>query len=515
VMDDSGTWAPGEVTGSRSVRVFWRALLGLLVCGLVGFGALLGAASAIAASVLSPSPTSEDFGGVDMHFQQTMQQWFYNNSGSSVTVASVTILGDTSSFSLQVGQDFCTGTTIANGGSCHVNVLFGPLSSPGPKSATLELTDSTGTVDVPLTGTGLTGTLSVNQSSLDFGSQVIQGNNNGGSPQQSVTVATGPDFGARVTNVQINGPDASSFSVQGNGCQGYTLGSNNTCQISIQFQPISAGSKQAQLEIDNDGTVSPLFVSLSGIGLNGPALSVSPTQAIFGNVLLGSSTSQTFTLTNVGDAPLQFQELFIVSGSPQVFPMSDGCSGQLAAGAACQVTVGFVPIAVGVKDASLLVISNQGPVSVIGLSGTGVAPNSGSSGPTGATGPAGPTGPPGPQGPAGAAGKMRLVTCKAATKNVAKVINGRKRTVKEKVQKCAGRLVSGTVKVIVTPTTARATISRGRVVRATGTSLAIGDGRFLLLLSDRRALEPGRYTLTMRSRHSGRSSTLRATIAIS
>jgi len=504
------------VTGIRPCRGIGRTVVGLVVCALVVFGTLLTAASANAASVLSPSPTSEDFGGVDMHFQQTMQQWFYNNSGSSVTVASVTILGDTSSFSLQVGQDFCTGTTIANGGSCHVNVLFGPLSSAGPKSATLELTDSTGTLDVALTGTGLTGTLSVNQSSLDFGSQVIQGNNNGGSAQQSVTVATGRDFGVRVTNVQINGPDASSFSVQGNGCQGFTLGANNTCQIYIQFQPVSAGSKQAQLEIDNDGTVSPLFVSLSGIGLNGPALKVTPAQAIFGNVLLGSATSQTFTLTNVGDAPLQFQELFVVSGSPQVFPMSDGCSGrQLAAGVACQVTVGFVPIAVGVKDASLLVISNQGPVSVIGLSGTGVAPNSGSSGPAGATGPAGPTGPPGPRGPAGAVGKVLVVTCKAATKTVAKVTRGRKRTVKEKVQKCAGRLVPGTVKVTVSAVTARATISRGRVVQATGTSLAIGNGRFLLLLTERRALEPGRYTLTMRSGHNGRSSTLRATIAIS
>ncbi len=501
----------GRVTGSRPFRGIWRASVALVVCVLVVFGTLLTAASAIAASVLSPSPSSEDFGGVDMHFQQTMQEWFYNNSGSSVTVvpAGVQILGDTSSFSLQVGQDFCSGSTIPDGGSCHVNVVFGPLSSPGAKSATLELTDNTGTVDVPLTGTGFSGTLSVNQNSLDFGSQVIQSNNNGGSAQQSVTVATGRDFGVRVTNVQIIGADASSFSVQGNGCQGFTLGSNNTCQISLQFQPISAGSQQAQLEIDNDGTLSPLFVSLSGVGLNGPALSVSPKQAIFGNVLLGSSTSQVFTLTNVGDAPLQLQELFVASGSPQVFPMSDGCSGlQLAPGAACQVTVGFIPIAVGVKDASLFVISNLGPVSIIGLSGTGVAVNSGSSGATGAAGPAG------PRGPAGAAGTLVLVTCKTVTKTVEKTVSGKKHKVREKVQNCTGRRVGGTVKVTVSVGSGRATISRGRVVYATGTSLTIGGGRWLLLLTEQQGLERGRYTLTLRSRHNGRSSTRRATIAI-
>lgn len=485
---------------SWSYRAVRRVMVGFLVCGLVVAGGLFGAASALADSVLLPSPTAENFGGVDMHFQQGMQENFFNSSGSPTTVTSVSILGDTSSFSIQVGQDLCSGATIAAGDSCHVNVLFGPLLSPGPKIATLQLTDSTGTVEVALTGTGFAGTLSVGQSSLDFGSQVVPNNNNGGgSQQQSVTVAAA-DFGVRVTNVQINGPDASSFSLQGNGCQGFTLNSTSTCQIFIQFQPTSAGPKQAQLEIDNDGTVSPLFVSLSGVGLNGPALAVSPQQAIFGSVALGSSTSQTFTLTNVGDAPLQFQELFIASGSPQVFPMSDGCSGQqLAAGAACQVTVGFIPIALGVKDASLFVLSNQRPVSIIGLSGTGVGPNPVS---TGAT------------GPAGSAGKVALVTCKNATKTVTKKVKGKKRKVKKKVQKCTGKLVSGTLRFTVTAARDRATISRGRVVYATGISLPIGDGRSLLLLTEQRAIEHGRYTLTVRVHQSRGWSTRRAPITI-
>ena len=493
-------------------------MVGFLVCGLVVAGTLLSAGSALAVSVLSPSPAAENFGGVDMHFQQGMQENIFNGSGSPTTVDSVSILGDTSSFSIQTGQDLCSGVTIAPGDSCHVNVLFGPLSSPGPKIATLELIDSTGTVDVPLTGSGFSGTLSVDQGSLDFGSQVVANNNNGGGSQQrSVSLAAGRDFGVRVTNVQMNGPDASSFSLQGNGCQGFTLSSNSTCQIFIQFQPSSAGSNQAQLEIDNDGTVSPLFVSLSGVGLNGPALSVTPQEAIFGNVPLGSSTSQTFTLTNIGDAPLQFQELFIASGSLQVFPMSDGCSGQqLRPGAACHVTVGFIPIALGVKDASLFVLSNQRPVSIIGLSGTGVTPNGASTGtgPTGATGTTGATGATGATGPAGSPGKIELVTCKTATKTVTKKGNGKKRKVKKRVQTCTGKLLSGTVRFTVTAASDRAAISRGRVVYATGISLPMGGGRSILLLSEHRALTRGRYTLTVRAHHSRHWSTRRAMITI-
>lgn len=48
-------------------------------------------------------------------------------------------------------------------------------------------------------------------------------------------------------------------------------------------------------------------MSLTGQGLNGPALTVSPSQAKHGNVTVGSSGSQTFTLGNAGDAPLRAQ----------------------------------------------------------------------------------------------------------------------------------------------------------------------------------------------------------------
>ncbi len=66
----------------------------------------------------------------------------------------------------------------------------------------------------------------------------------------------------------------------------------------------------------------------------------------------------------------------------------------------------------------------------------------------------------------------------------------------------------------VTAARARATISRGGVVYATGISLPIGDGRSLLLLTEQRALEQGRYTLTVRVHQSRGWSTRRAPITI-
>ena len=263
-----------------------------------------------------------------------------------------------------------------------MSVVFYPVSSgPGTKDATLTLLDdngiSTGTTNVSLSGTATTGTLSADQNSLDFGGVVL---NQGNSNQQHVTISNGPSASVIINNVQITGSGASSFNIQSSNCQNQgTFGPNNTCQVYLQFQPTSAGIQNAQLEINNDGTANPLVVSLTGVGLNGPIMTVSPSQAIYGNVTLGAQTSQTFTLTDTGDAPLQIQAMFLAAGSPQVFPISNNsCSGrQISAGSSCQVTVGFVPIAAGVKDASLFLISNASNpgVTTVGLSGTGVAPD--------------------------------------------------------------------------------------------------------------------------------------------
>jgi hypothetical protein len=253
---------------------------------------------------LTPSPSPVQFGSVDMHYQSSQQVNLYNQSGTPVTVLSSTITGaDASSYSIQQGQDFCTGETIPAYSSCHLNVIiFALANGPGPEnSATLALTDDAPeTVDVPLSGTGLTGTLSTSSSSLDLGQQVI---NQGGSNSEPVTVADNQVASVQVSNQQIIGPDAASFSINGGGCEGFNIGTGSSCQIYVQFNPNSAGTKNAQLEIDNDGTQTPLLVSLTGQGLNGPALTVTPAQAKYGNVTLGSSGSQTFTLGNAGDAP--------------------------------------------------------------------------------------------------------------------------------------------------------------------------------------------------------------------
>ncbi|MHB1570547.1 MAG: hypothetical protein ACYC0H_15285, partial [Solirubrobacteraceae bacterium] len=117
------------------------------------------------------------------------------------------------------------------------------------------------------------------------------------------------------------------------------------------------------------------------------------------------------------------------------------------------------------------------------------------------TGPRGRTGATGPQGPAG---KVELIICKRVTKTVLRTVRHKRRRVRVTVQRCTGRLVAGAVKFTAAGVAARARISRGRAVYATGASVATAHGGTLLVLTRLLALRHGRYTLTLRRRRGRR-----------
>jgi hypothetical protein len=222
------------------------------------------------------------------------------------------------------------------------------------------------------------------------------------------------------------------------------------------------------------------------------------------------STPQAIIITNFGQADLNVTGLWFTGTDPDDYVIeSDSCDGPVpAGGGSCSIRVAFAPQAQGESSATLMINSTdyansplrislsgtggslpQGPIGPAGPGGTGTAGPAGSAGPAGATGQAGPAGP---------AGTIELVTCKAVT---VKVKKGNK-TVKKTEQKCTTKTVSGTVKF--TTASVRATLARGRVEYATGTRIGLGHGRTRLLLTPRRTLRAGSYTLTVRTWHGRR-----------
>jgi len=331
-----------------------------------------------APSVLTASPTTWDYPNADIHTGGPSQTFtFTNNTPGLVTVNGVGVVGtDASAF--QVNSNGCMFNILGTGGSCTVQVNFNP-TSPGVQTAALEISDDSGTLDVPLSGTGITGTLSAIPNPVAFTPQPWF---NGGQ-QQNISIQDSNDAGVVATSAVITGPDASVFSVgwgQNCGTQQYVPGT--TCGMGINFNPPNGpGVFHAQLEIRSDSLSSPLIIPLAATALNGPIAVVTPSQTEFGDVAIGSAVARTVTVANHGDYPMQVQGTLLISGTPSDLSVtSDGCSGQtVTVGATCQFTVTYRPsVARQLNAAELLLTNGPGVPTPTGFSGEGVLAVNGS-----------------------------------------------------------------------------------------------------------------------------------------
>ena len=271
--------------------------------------------------------------------------------------------------------------------------------------------------------------------------------------------------------------------------------------VAVDAQHIywTTGSTGSIGEADINGTnVNPALItgtggSALGVAVSVPAPAVSPaTPPGFPSTQVDTlSAPQTLTLTNEGRQALSLTGLSFGGTDPGDFIVSaNTCLAAIDPGLSCQVTVAFAPTASGPRSATLLVAGNDyanGPLAVA-LHGAGVAPVAGGVGPTGPVGPVGRTGATGLRGPAG---KVELVTCKTVTTTV----HHKRRTHKS----CTVRLVSGTVSFTTATAAVRASLARGGIVYAAGASVGAGRGS-VLVLSGRRPLRRGRYTLTLTRR---------------
>ena len=201
------------------------------------------------------------------------------------------------------------------------------------------------------------------------------------------------------------------------------------------------------------------------------------------------SAPQTVTIANVGVSPLTVTGVVFAGADAGDFLVgSSSCGGPVLAGQSCAITVRFVPEAQGPRSASLQIISNDATSpTTVALTGSGGSLP---------TGPPGATGPP---GPAGAPGRVQLITCTTSTKTIIrKGKSGTHHKVRVRHRSCKGRLVSGPVRFVLDGNHARASLSRGRIVYATGSGRTSAHGSLRLVLNQLRPVTPGRYTLTLR-----------------
>jgi hypothetical protein len=107
--------------------------------------------------------------------------------------------------------------------------------------------------------------------------------------------------------------------------------------------------------------------------VTGPAIAVAPTTLAFGDVAVGASGSQTFTISNTGTETLT-GGVALASGTSSEFGVSPATFSIAAGGQPVTVTATYGPTGVGADSGALVVTSNDpaSPTLDVTVSGTGV-----------------------------------------------------------------------------------------------------------------------------------------------
>ncbi len=341
------------------IKIRWHAILIIAsLAGLLGCGGLGAKQQAQTPGQLTPAPISISFGNVQIGTTQTVAGSVSNTGGSSITVSAVTVTGTGYSIT-GMGQSF----TLAPGQNANFSALFAP-TSPGTAAGSVAFVSSSGTANVPLSGTGMAaGDLTTNPTSISFGNVLV-----GSKSSQTETLKNTGSANLTVTAAAISGAGLSYAGLS----LPLTLAPNQASTFGISFTPTVAGASNGELSLTVSGSQATVDIALSGNGVTPGTLTPNPASIAFGNVQVGSSASLLETLTNTGGSSLTISAAaaggagFSLSGL--ALPVT------LPVGQSTSFTVFFNPAASGAVSGNVSITSTgSNPNLSIPLTGTGVA----------------------------------------------------------------------------------------------------------------------------------------------
>jgi len=208
------------------------------------------------------------------------------------------------------------------------------------------------------------GDLAVSPTSVTFGNVQV-----GTSQSESVSLSNSGQSAVTLSQATVSG---SGFSISGLSLP-LTLSVGQSTTVNVIFNPAATGSASGTLTLVNDGSNSSVSVPLSGNAVAAGDLSGTPSSFSFGNVQIGTSPSQTETLTNTGGENLTItQAVFTTPGfsyTGLTLPLT------LAPGQVSTFGVVFTPTTAGASNGLLsLTVSGSATTFDMAVSGLGVTP---------------------------------------------------------------------------------------------------------------------------------------------
>jgi hypothetical protein len=308
---------------------------------------------------LVANPSAVTFTGISVGSVGSHTVTLTNSGSSSVTVSQASASGAGISMT-----GLTLPTQIGAGQSASFTATFTPSSgSPESGAITVANNSSTPSLVIPVSATATQSQISVTPSSLQFSNV-----NLGTSTSQTLTVTNTGNSTLNISNIAATG---AGYSVAGFSLP-VAIPAGQASNFSVTFTPLAARSLPGSVTITSNAGSSPTVVNLSGTGVQGQ-LTASPMSEPFGNIQVGSTSSQTVTLTNGGSTSVTISQAAASGNGFGITGISLPLT--LAAGQTSTFAITFIPAGPGAVNGSVTLNSNSAtPVITISTSGTGAQP---------------------------------------------------------------------------------------------------------------------------------------------
>ena len=280
-----------------------------------------------------------------------------NNGGLALTNLSIALTNNPGN-QFQLSNPCGSEVGAEHPGTCTVTVTFTP-SQVGTFTGAVTVSDTTTKPDtqtVTLSAQAVaTSVFQVTPASLTLtsqqpGPQTLTMTNQGATPMANIDLTLSPSSASNAYTISSTCGTA------------LAAGKSCTAQVTLTAGPAQAATLTATSSTPD---VEPVSIPIDG-------LIASPTSLAFSQAAVGqTSAAQTVTITNGTGSTLT---TLSVSAAAPFAIAQNGCTGSLATGANCSISVGFAPTASGTASGALTVSSGAGSAAAtVPLTGTGTS----------------------------------------------------------------------------------------------------------------------------------------------
>ena len=334
------------------------------------------------------TPTIVDwtnFGATDISSGTVTRTFTIQNLGTSVlTIGTISISGlNASEFSVSMLPN----ASVLAGGLTTFNVIFNP-NAVGIRSATISFINNDGDenpYNFSILGTGTEQEINVlgnNVSIIDgdttpiltdftnFGAADI----NLGTVTRTFIIQNTGSFALTIGSITFSGANAGDFTLSSSPSASIAA-NGGISTFNVIFNPSALGIRSATISIvNNDSNENPYDFAIQGTGttpeinvkgnfttiVDGDTTPTGTDQTDFGSVSIQSGIVYvTYTIENIGTATLNIGAITILGTNAGDFNVTIPPSSSLTAGSTTTFQIGFNPIILGVKNASISIISND------------------------------------------------------------------------------------------------------------------------------------------------------------